>query len=85
MNSFSMVNATSLDESETEQNGHEVHAARRVTEKEMMMITGSAAREDLGALEHVLDAVRRVDHVVLRQIVPHVPVLVVPSSAHQPS
>jgi hypothetical protein len=39
-----------------------------------------AAREDLGALEHVLHAVRRVDHVVLRQVVPHVPVLVVPST-----
>ena len=44
------------------------------------MGTRRAVREDLGALEHVLHAVRRVDHVVLRQVVPHVPVLVVPST-----
>lgn len=44
------------------------------------MGTRGAAREDLGALEHVLHAVGRVDHVVFRQVVPHVPVLVVPTT-----
>jgi hypothetical protein len=42
--------------------------------------TGRAAGEDLRALEHVHHAVGRVDDVVLRQVVPHVPVLVVPEN-----
>ena len=45
-----------------------------------MMITGRTAGEDLGALEDVLHAVGRVYHVALRQVVPHVAVLVVPSN-----
>ena len=66
MDIFSKVNATNSDEMEVRRRGS--------------MGTRGAAREDLGALEHVFDAVRRVDHIVLRQVVPHVPVLVVPST-----
>lgn len=39
-----------------------------------------SAGDDLGAFEHVLDAVGGVDNVVLGQVVPHVPILVAPSS-----
>lgn len=43
-----------------------------------MVITGRTAGEDLRALEDVLHAVRRVDHIALREVVPHVTILVVP-------
>jgi hypothetical protein len=43
------------------------------------MITGRTAGEYLGALEDVLHAVRRVDDIVVGEVVPHVAVLVVPS------
>lgn len=37
-----------------------------------------SARDDLGALEDVLDAVSRVNNVVLGQVIPHVSILVAP-------